>query len=151
KECLFFTIHQPHSQMDISVSTLNTEYPLSVELLQPTGISARKSENSGKHYFKFPEKDGLVHEIGDFQLCVSTISRQTVQVSLIIVIYEKNAKNIDVASNLNRIDSSATTSTFSNFEKITLSIDEKLQIMKTEQAKRAFVEKIVHAIRSLLP
>uniref|UniRef100_A0A8R1IHU4 Uncharacterized protein n=1 Tax=Caenorhabditis japonica TaxID=281687 RepID=A0A8R1IHU4_CAEJA len=66
----------------------------------------------------------------------------SVSVSLIIVIYEKNAKNIDVASNLNRIDSSATTSTFSNFEKITLSIDEKLQIMKTEQAKRAFVEKI---------
>uniref|UniRef100_A0A1I7SYT3 GOLD domain-containing protein n=1 Tax=Caenorhabditis tropicalis TaxID=1561998 RepID=A0A1I7SYT3_9PELO len=147
KECVFFEVHQPHSQMDIAVSALNSEYPLSVELINPSGISVFKTPNTGKHYFKYPEIDGDFHEIGDFQLCISSRQiRQPVQVSLIIVIHEKNSNNIDVASNLKRIRSNTevdeTRMTLQNFEKITLNIDMKLKIMKTEQAKRAFVEKI---------
>lgn len=147
KECVFFEVHQPHSQMDISVSALNSEYHLSVELFNPSGSSTFKTPNNGKHYFKFPEVDGTFHEIGDFQLCVSSRQvRQSVQVNLIIVIHEKNANNIDVASNLKRIQTNPsydeTKMTLKTFEQITLNIDVKLKIMKTEQAKRAFVEKI---------
>ncbi|EGT55914.1 hypothetical protein CAEBREN_07329 [Caenorhabditis brenneri] len=147
KECVFFEVHQPHSQMDIAVSALKTEYPLSVELINPSGSSAFQTPNTGKHYFKYPEVDGSFHEIGDFQLCISSRQiRQPVQVSLIIVIHEKNSNNIDVASNLKRIRPNAgfdeTRMTLNKFEQITLNIDMKLKIMKTEQAKRAFVEKI---------
>ncbi|CAI2352167.1 unnamed protein product [Caenorhabditis sp. 36 PRJEB53466] len=145
KDCIFFQVHQPHSQMDISVSTLNTEYPLSVELFSPSGSLAHQTPASGRNYFKFPASSGEFHEIGDFQLCVTSRHiRQPVQVSLIVVIYEKNANNIDVASNLKRIKQGfdETRMTLQNFERITLNIDEKLKTMKTEQAKRAFVEKI---------
>ncbi|EFP08302.1 hypothetical protein CRE_16819 [Caenorhabditis remanei] len=147
QECVFFEVHQPHSQMDIAVSALKSEYPLSVELINPSGSSAFKTPNSGRHYFKYPKVDGSFHEIGDFQLCISSRQiRQPVQVSLIIVIHEKNANNIDVASNLKRIkhnsDFDNARMTLKNFEQITLNIDVQLKIMKTEQAKRAFVEKI---------
>lgn len=60
---------------------LNSEYHLSVELFNPSGSSTFKTPNNGKHYFKFPEVDGTFHEIGDFQLCVSSRQvRQSVQV-----------------------------------------------------------------------
>ncbi|PIC33652.1 hypothetical protein B9Z55_013556 [Caenorhabditis nigoni] len=147
QQCVFFPVHQPHAQMDIAVAALKSEYPLSVELFNPSGTSAVKTHNSGRHYFKYPEVDGNFHEIGDFQLCISSKQiRQPVQVSLIIVIHEKNANNIDVASNLQRIKSNTgydeTQMTLQKFEQITLNIDMHLQVMKTEQAKRAFVEKI---------
>lgn len=146
KECVFFQVHQPHSQMDVAVAALKSEYPLSIELINPLGSSALKTHLSGRHYFKYPEVDGNFHEVGDFQLCITTQARQPVQVSLIIVIHEKNADNIDVASNLQRIKPNAehdeARMTLQKFEQITINIDAHLKIMKTEQAKRAFVEKI---------